>query len=146
MSSAADFYIGWGNRMEWIGTLPANAMPQMLPVELIRAKTQDSYIQVLRELILDEGGFSSLRDQWPWVYESSAYTPYIYTFHLGAVWVSRLGCSWFMTSQCPREPHLWPTAQVVALPNMWAQQVERKRLRDENTIDLSEALGAKGLL
>ena len=97
MGTRVDFYVGRGERAEWLGSYPYDGYPY-------------GVFQQNEELPSDEQGwrawvanFLERSDEkatlpehgWPWPWETSATTDFAYAFDAGKVYGSNFGRDWF---------------------------------------------------
>jgi hypothetical protein len=83
MGTNADFYIGFGNTAEWIGSKGFDSMPEALPLRLFNAKTEGAF----RAAAMKLDSFMPASEGWPWPWKNSKLTHYTYCFHDGRVMV-----------------------------------------------------------
>jgi hypothetical protein len=96
MGTRVDFYVGRGEKAEWIGSYPWDGYPAGLPDDVKQATTEASYRNAVAAY-LEEGGTQSTLPEhgWPWPWETSHTTDYAYAFDSGAVHASCFGSPWF---------------------------------------------------
>ena len=95
MGTRADFYIGRGEKAEWLGSIAWDGYPRSIPKPILKAKTEEEFkMNVVRELAKrDDGTFPEMG--WPWPWNDSQTTDYAYAFTEGKVWASCFGYEWF---------------------------------------------------
>lgn len=93
MGTRADFYVGTGEKAEWLGSIPMDGHPDGNPLDIVPCVNEDGYRRLVAEVIHDHNG-STPKDGWPWPWEDSHTTDYAYAFEDGAVLVSCFGRAW----------------------------------------------------
>lgn len=117
MATKADFYVGRGPDAEWIGSLIWDVYPEGLPRKLLVASTeQDFRAEFGRLLALRPDGYDPANG-WPWPWDNSITTPYVYAFDGGVVWGSYFGSSWWLASSPMPDPTTLQS-KVARLPDM----------------------------
>lgn len=110
--NTADFYLGRGDRAEFLGSVPAGNPDQVeiwnrfVPAaDATRPFDERSFGSAVANLLAAQG---SRRALWPHGYESSADTPWTYSFDTGALYVDRFGYP-FAVVYCNRGRRNRPT-------------------------------------
>lgn len=87
MSTTADFYIGQGEEMEWIGSLAHEGFPTALPNRLRLARSENKYREEVTNLLHIIHPIYGIEQNhgWPWLYDTSLRTNYVYSFFDGSV-------------------------------------------------------------
>ncbi len=106
MGTRADFYIGFGEKAEWIGSIAWDGMPFFKPdlsddykggikEDLLGATTESAYRLAVAACIDSELHHGTPPELgWPWPWDTSHSTDYTYSFDNGKVWLSIFGQSW----------------------------------------------------
>lgn len=119
MGTRADFYAGRGAAAEWLGSIAWDGSPgevgKQLPFQI--AAESDWRASVAIFLAGREDG-TMPEDGWPWPWNDSGLTDYVYAFDDGRVWA--FGEVWFDPTQPEPEPRGW--APSVVFPDMKAIQ------------------------
>jgi len=114
VGTRADFYVGRGPTAEWLGSIAWDGYD--IP-ESIAAETDESAYRAAVRAFLDEreDGTIPERDGWPWPWDTSVLTDYVYALFDGRVWYSCFDSPWH---PCPVVPdmddeeehahHEWP--------------------------------------
>jgi hypothetical protein len=94
MGTRADFYLGRGERLEWIGSCAYDGHEDtMQKWGIFGAKTEAEYLANVN-LRLSENDGTRPRDGWPWPWETSHTTDRSYTFDGGVSYGSAWGQTW----------------------------------------------------
>ncbi len=98
MGTRADFYVGKGKRMEWLGSLGWDAYPHGIPKDIRWAKCKAEYMEAVAAFLAGRDDATLPKQGWPWPWDSSHTTDYAYTFSGGRVWASAFGARWFLAT------------------------------------------------
>lgn len=102
MGTRADYYIGKGKDLRWLGSTAYDGCPDWMPKKFLRAKTEEEYLAEFNKKISTRDDFTSPEQGWPWPWEDSHTTDYAYTFFEGKVWACN-NCHWFDPIEPPVE-------------------------------------------
>lgn len=118
MGTRADFYVGIGEKAEWIGSIAWDGYPSGIPSEIKRAVTSRTFRREVARFLKEREDATLPKDGWPWPWEDSSTTDYAYAFDKGKVMASCFGDAWFNPSR--KQPNKeFPKAQF---PNMKDKQ------------------------
>lgn len=98
MGTRADFYIGRGEHAVWIGSVAWDGYPDGFPDRLWNVKTEDEWVDQLRDVVSYRNDFTDPSQGWPWPWDDSATTDYAYAFDDGKVYASSFGHDWFVVN------------------------------------------------
>lgn len=105
MGTRADFYVGRGEKAEWLGSIAWDGYPSGFPsrdgsaISPLTARTENDFrVWVEAELKGRKDG-TEPADGWPWPWEDSGTTDYAYAFDDGQVFGSCFGGKWFKASE-----------------------------------------------
>lgn len=98
MGTRADFYIGRGEKAEWIGSIAWDGYPGDRTHGILSAANKHQFLGAVTALA-GENDFTRTAEGWPWPWETSATTDYAYAWDDGAVYVSCFGSSWLSANQ-----------------------------------------------
>jgi len=99
MGTRADFYIGRGDDMEWIGSIAWDGYPDDRDVNAVNKEaTEESFREGVSNLIKSSGGIQP-HEGWPWPWDDSGTTDYAYAFDAGIVYASHFGGPWFVAAR-----------------------------------------------
>ena len=94
MGSKADFYRGQGDDAVWIGSVVKDGYPDIIPAEILIQVNEVMF----EELVVDflqkrkpNSYIASAGDRWPWLWENSQMTDYVYAFFNSKVHVGHYG-------------------------------------------------------
>jgi hypothetical protein len=131
MGTRADFYIGRGDKAEWLGSIAWDGYPtgiaghgdgtsagDVKKCRIFKAKTEDEFRAAVSEELESREDATLPSQGWPWPWNNSATTDYAYAFDKGKVWASNFGHSWFN----PRKEEPENTPKDATFPDMTAQQ------------------------
>ena len=98
MGTRADFYIGRGEKAEWLGSIALDGYPDGDPEPLLDVSDEAEFRQKVTDLI--SCGHGTTPEQgWPWPWKDSGLTDYAYAFDAGIVWTTPFGRGWFKAEQ-----------------------------------------------
>ncbi len=103
MGTRADFYVGNGPEMEWLGSIAWDGYPTGLEnKDLLTATSEAEFRSAVATEFAARNDFTLPEKGWPWPWETSATTDYAYAFFDGRVWASHFGDPW--TDPLAEEP------------------------------------------
>lgn len=103
MGTRADFYVGRGEKAEWLGSIAFDGHPDGNPESILDCKTEEEYRNKVEELLqsLDHATFP--KDGWPWPWKTSELTDFSYAFDNGLVYACCFGYQWWVaTNDMPK--------------------------------------------
>jgi hypothetical protein len=118
MGTRADFYVGRGEKAEWLGSIAWDGYPGGIDPKLLKSESEEDYRYRVKEFLKREDG-TLPEDGWPWPWEDSRTTDYAYAFDEGKVWASCFGNKWF--NPLKKEPE-HKDVKEAEFPNMKAIQ------------------------
>ena len=123
MGTRADFYVGRGEKAEWIGSIAWDGYPSGFGDEdradPKKCKAEDAYRQAVAAELSARDDSTLPGDGWPWPWEDSATTDYAYAFDDGQVWGSCFGGEWFKVNEPePEDSEDGPRKKTAVFPNM----------------------------
>ena len=83
MGTRADFYIGRGEKAEWIGSIAWDGYREGLPDELFSVLTEADWRKAVTEFVQNRKDGTLPKQGWPWPWEDSNTTDCAYAFHEG---------------------------------------------------------------
>ncbi len=133
MGTRADFYVGRGENMEWIGSVAWDGYPNgFAGTGILGANSEENFRSALSALAADRSDFTSPEMGWPWPWSDSFTTDFAYAFDGDRVYVSRESdahCDWVEAAQFDREEEMdydtiqtLPSCGPLAYPDMKAVQ------------------------
>jgi hypothetical protein len=145
MGTRADFYVGRGERAEWIGSITWDGYPAGIVADdtpsgerLFRAAEEAEYRQTVAAFLneREQRGSSVTRptEPWPWPWEDSRTTDYAYAFEDGAVYGTCHGW-WQVNIDAEEFGEQEGTEEKVPFPDMAGRQG-----------DLSHIMGKSGMI
>jgi hypothetical protein len=94
MGTRADFYIGTGEKADWLGSIAWGGYPGSRVEGALTAKTADDFKEQVQALLDDDDG-TKPEHGWPWPWENSHTTDYAYAWDPErGVLVSCFGSAW----------------------------------------------------
>ena len=88
MGTRADFYLGRGDKLEWIGSCAWDGHEDtMTKLGVLSAESEKDYLDAVDKRLSKDDG-TRPKDGWPWPWETSHTTDRAYTFDAGKAWVS----------------------------------------------------------
>ena len=86
MGTRADFYIRRKKILQqgdWIGSIAWDGYPEGMPAKLLNATTEKEFLDAVKEIEKDDDSFvDPNKDGWPWPWDNSYLTDYVYTFNV----------------------------------------------------------------
>lgn len=95
MGTRADFYIGRGEKAEWIGSIAWDGYPDGIGKPILKARTEEKFKALITLFFAGRNDATLPADGWPWPWNNSHTTDYSYAFDDGKVWASSFGYAWF---------------------------------------------------
>lgn len=95
MGTRADFYIGRGENSKWIGSIAWDGYPDGIPDDLLASETVDDFTKAVNSFFSDRDDVTLPDMGWPWPWETSHTTDFVYAIDGGKVWASCFGSNWF---------------------------------------------------
>jgi hypothetical protein len=90
MGTRADFYVGRGEDMEWIGSIAWDGYPHGLVGKgILDAASEEEFRSALLALAADRSDFTAPDKGWPWPWADSFTTDFAYAFDRDRLYVSR---------------------------------------------------------
>src|SRR3990172_3601115 len=83
MGTRADFYIGRGEKAEWLGSIAWDGYRDGLPDEMFESKTETEWRERVVKFITSRKDGTLPARGWPWPWEDSNTTDCAYSFHEG---------------------------------------------------------------
>lgn len=114
MGTRADFYVGRGEKAEWLGSIGWDGYPGGIDDEVLSSTTEAEYREQVQAFLKKEDGIVPASG-WPWPWKDSHTTDYAYAFDGGAVMASNYGREWFKANGV--EPEC-DDRKVAVFPNM----------------------------
>lgn len=89
MGTRADFYVGRGDDMKWVGSVAWDGYPDgFVGTGVMEATTEGEFLEALATLAADRKDFTDPKQGWPWPWADSFTTDYAYAFDGDRVYVS----------------------------------------------------------
>ncbi|RMG96177.1 MAG: hypothetical protein D6706_10640 [Chloroflexi bacterium] len=87
MGTRADFYIGVGKNAEWLGSVAWDGYEwDYDPTHpVMKAETEEEFREAVQQIAKDRDDWTAPEDGWPWPWDDSSLTDYIYAFVDGTV-------------------------------------------------------------
>lgn len=90
MGTRADFYVGRGEDMEWVGSVAWDGYPRGFAGKgILVARSEEEFRSAIASLAADRSDFTSPEMGWPWPWDDSFTTDFAYAFDGDQVYVSR---------------------------------------------------------
>lgn len=91
----ADFYVGRDPRtMEWLGSVYWIGVPSRILEPILMAREERDYRNAVKAMLHFRTDSVVPAQGWPWPWEDSSFTDYVYAFEDGHVWVAHMGKGW----------------------------------------------------
>ncbi|AKQ59706.1 hypothetical protein ACR55_01836 [Bordetella hinzii] len=95
MGTRADFYVGRGDKAEWLGSVAWDGYPDGFERDgLLNASTEQQFREAVADELASRLDGTTPEMGWPWPWEDSHTTDYAYAFDFGKVYGS-CGDHWF---------------------------------------------------
>lgn len=126
MGTRADFFVGRGEKAEWIGSIGWDGYPTGPACEVWRATTnEESFRRAVERMIESRDDGRHPRDGWPWPWETSRYTEWAYAFDAGRMWQSKFGGPWLpFGASC--EQHEQHASSALRAPVVFPKQKPKR--------------------
>lgn len=99
MGTRADFYVGRGEKAEWLGSIAFDGYPEGVDKNILWAACEQDYRNAVAALENTRSDFTKPEMGWPWPWEDSNGTDYAYTWEDDSVIASSFGSPWFDTKK-----------------------------------------------
>lgn len=85
MGTRADFYIGEGEKAEWLGSVAWDGYEwaEKKGCSLMASVTKEQFREAVENIMTQREDASRPKDGWPWPWETSGTTDYVYWFKDG---------------------------------------------------------------
>lgn len=127
MGTRADFYVGRGEKAEWLGSIGWDGCPDGIEPEntnwddgkhLFDATTEAEFRERLEQFFDGRDDVSRPADGWPWPWNDSGTTDYAYAFDGGKVWGTFSDFWWPANEEPDSEDSRPKGASYVSFPDM----------------------------
>ncbi len=85
MGTRADFWLGRGEKAEWLGSIAWDGHPENF-LDLAKTKTPEAFRVAVATLLGERDDGTVPADGWPWPWTDSHLTDYSYAFDVGRVY------------------------------------------------------------
>lgn len=95
MGTRADFYIGIGEKAEWLGSIALDGyeFDDDKNCALMQSKSENEFRNEVKNISLNRDDFTNPEMGWPWPWDNSNTTDYTYSFNNGKCEVNT-ECKW----------------------------------------------------
>jgi len=120
MGTRADFYIGRGEKAEWLGSIAFDGYPDGISKDksVFNIASESGFRELVAQILQSRNDATLPSQGWPWPWEDSRTTDYAYAFDQGKIWASNFGYEWFDPLQEEPEDSL----KTAVFPDMRARQ------------------------
>jgi hypothetical protein len=87
MGTRADFYVGRGEKAEWLGSVAWDGHPENFRA-ILKAKTETAFRKAVAKELKQRDDATLPADGWPWPWKDSHLTDYAYAFEGGATYLT----------------------------------------------------------
>ncbi|NTF16988.1 hypothetical protein G6L37_00915 [Agrobacterium rubi] len=95
MGTRADFYVGRGDDMKWVGSIAWDGYPSGIDkYRVLVSSTEQEFLDGVSRLAEARDDFTPPEMGWPWPWGDSGTTDFAYAFDGDRVYVSRFGDDW----------------------------------------------------
>ena len=116
MGTRADFYVGRGEKAEWLGSVAWDGYPDGMPDSIKNATEETGFRSVVATFLDGRDDATKPQDGWPWPWDTSHTTDYAYALDGGKVHASSFGSAWF--DPLGAEPEEESGDKSAVFPNM----------------------------
>lgn len=95
MGTRADFYIGKGNKAEWVASIAWDGYPDGIDKSVLNSKSETEFRETLLKFFSERNDVSTPSTGWPWPWETSKKTDFSYHFENGKVSACCFGDGYF---------------------------------------------------
>lgn len=98
MGTRADFYVGRGEQVEWLGSIAWDGNPASVGgggSVVLQAADRETWRHRLAAFLASRDDATLPEQGWPWPWNNSRTTDYAYAFDGDAVYASAFGHEWF---------------------------------------------------
>jgi len=119
MGTRADFYVGRGEKAEWIGSIAWDGYPEGFKdkgMSVLNATSEANFRKAVKAFISGRRDGTTPDMGWPWPWDSSHTTDYSYAFDEGRTWGTNWGYGWWPANE--KQPEEREENVKVSFPNM----------------------------
>lgn len=98
MGTHADFYVGRGKDAEWFGSIGWDGYPSSIPDKVLQSVSEQGYRDAVENFLQSRDDATLPKDGWPWPWDNSCTTNYVYAFEVDKVYAAHFGHSWFIAT------------------------------------------------
>jgi len=96
MGTRADWYIGRGDKAEWLGSTAWDGNPGSIEEGgFLGSKTADDFRAAVNKFLASRDDGTVPSQGWPWPWEDSGTTDYSYALDDGVVYITCFGHGWY---------------------------------------------------
>lgn len=88
MGTRADFYVGKGKDSEWLGSIAWDGYPEGIDKSILESTSEKEYREAVGYFLTDRKDSTFPKQGWPWPWNNSGTTDYVYTIDKNMVWYS----------------------------------------------------------
>jgi hypothetical protein len=122
MGTRADFYIGRGEKAEWLGSIAWDGSPEGIADKILSASSEGGFVAEVEAFFEGREDATLPNEGWPWPWNDSKTTDYAYCFDGSSVHAYCFGS--------PIEPEPEEDQKVpVANPTTWPDMKARKNVQ-----------------
>jgi len=100
MGTRADFYVGRGDKAEWIGSIAWDGYPEpYVNKGLFSDGDEATWRKRVADFLATRDDATQVADGWPWPWEDSGTTDWSYTLDDGVVYCSCFGRAWLPVTE-----------------------------------------------
>lgn len=99
MGTRADFYVGRGEKAEWLGSIAWDGYPDGIPKQILNCTGEAAFRHAVDEFMKGRDDRSLPADGWPWPWDNSRTTDYAYAIDGDQVYGTYFGHGWFKGSE-----------------------------------------------
>lgn len=105
MGTRADFYVGRGEKAEWIGSVAWDGYVQAIPEDILLTSSEEEFRQQVTQFLTGRDDKTTPDMGWPWPWEDSNTTDYTYAFdpQEGRVFATHFGRGWKLGEQVVKD-------------------------------------------
>lgn len=136
MGTRADFYVGRGEKAEWLGSVAWDGYPDGMPDPVLDQKEEAAFRSTIADFLTSRDDATTPDKGWPWPWNDSRTTDYAYAFDEGKTWVCSFGGKWY-EARDPKVNEDEDRAKVAVFPNMASRKNVARGSSRSGTIVIS---------
>lgn len=123
MGTRADFYVGRGEKAEWLGSIALDGYPDGFDDGFFDCADEAHFREKIAAYISGRRDGTKPEQGWPWPWDTSATTDFAYAWDAGRVFASCFGDDWFNPTDYDKPDFELPdNGKTAVFPDMSARK------------------------